>query len=377
MKLNSLVADLLFRSILILISFNSITYGNEKDKILFTEFSDQIFEKEEISYTIKFDDVDSSLTNISIWKWRIDLVNDYTGLPYSCLVEDSVLGLNESTFTFTLDSIQFHYLSEIYLDQKARHFAKGYIIVTALDSDNYEHSIALPITVIDDLSFEGCGCMWDEIFCPYIPDTLILNKNDSIHVRFDDQDGSGTIAEFWSFEIMLFSNEGQEIILGVDSSYNINEYIWEINIQTIPDNKFWIRDNNRNIMGFIRVFTIDSDDWEQATYHEVKFIDNELSDIQSEFYNNPNSFRLYNNYPNPFNSNTIIKYRIEKQSYVKLEIFNTIGQKIETLVDETQAANEYSIKWELIDNNTLPSGTYICRLKVDNQLMSTRMLYMK
>ena len=88
-------------------------------------------------------------------------------------------------------------------------------------------------------------------------------------------------------------------------------------------------------------------------------------------------FKLEQNYPNPFNSSTTIKYKIEKRSNVKIEIFNIIGQKIETLVDEVQMPNEYTIRWEVSDKTVLPSGLYFYQINVDNRIKSRRMIYIK
>jgi hypothetical protein len=88
-------------------------------------------------------------------------------------------------------------------------------------------------------------------------------------------------------------------------------------------------------------------------------------------------FELEQNYPNPFNSSTTIKYNISKNSYVKIEIFNTIGQKIETLVDEVQMPNDYTIRWNVSDKNALSSGLYFYQINVDNRIKSRRMIYIK
>ena len=73
----------------------------------------------------------------------------------------------------------------------------------------------------------------------------------------------------------------------------------------------------------------------------------------------PNTYDLSQNFPNPFNPSTTIRYTIPQKSKVILEIFNTFGQKVATLVDDTQSAGKYELIWKPTD---LPSGVYLYRL---------------
>ncbi len=73
----------------------------------------------------------------------------------------------------------------------------------------------------------------------------------------------------------------------------------------------------------------------------------------------PESFTLYQNFPNPFNPATIIRYAIPSESRVKLEIFNAIGQWVVTLVDEQRNAGNYEVEWKV----AVTSGLYFYRLE--------------
>ncbi len=72
------------------------------------------------------------------------------------------------------------------------------------------------------------------------------------------------------------------------------------------------------------------------------FIETEVNSL-SENQHAPKVFELYANYPNPFNPSTYLHYQIGSKSRVNLTIFNTLGQKIETLVNQEQAAGTYSV----------------------------------
>jgi probable HAF family extracellular repeat protein len=74
----------------------------------------------------------------------------------------------------------------------------------------------------------------------------------------------------------------------------------------------------------------------------------------------PTSYVLAQNYPNPFNPSTTISYQLPSQSNVKLEIFNTLGQKMAQLVNDQQQAGYYEQSWNA---SSYASGIYFYRLE--------------
>lgn len=73
----------------------------------------------------------------------------------------------------------------------------------------------------------------------------------------------------------------------------------------------------------------------------------------------PISFALKQNYPNPFNPSTTIQFAVATQAHVTLNVFDVLGRKVATLVDETLAAREYKVSFE---GSNLPNGIYFYRL---------------
>lgn len=73
----------------------------------------------------------------------------------------------------------------------------------------------------------------------------------------------------------------------------------------------------------------------------------------------PTSFGLAQNYPNPFNPSTVIEFSLPASSRAKLEVFNILGQKIETLVDRQMAAGTHRVEFNA---SRQPSGVYFYRL---------------
>jgi hypothetical protein len=82
----------------------------------------------------------------------------------------------------------------------------------------------------------------------------------------------------------------------------------------------------------------------------------ELSSAES---NLPTDYALSQNYPNPFNATTTINYQLPADGYVKLEAYNTLGQKVATLADSKQQAGYRSVIW---DASEFSSGIYFYKL---------------
>ncbi|MBN2410047.1 S8 family serine peptidase [candidate division KSB1 bacterium] len=82
-------------------------------------------------------------------------------------------------------------------------------------------------------------------------------------------------------------------------------------------------------------------------------------------------FQLNNNYPNPFNEKTTLKFTIPESGHVLIEIFNINGQRVNTLLDRLMPAGDFQLKWDGLDNfqNPVSSGLYLYRIRfADKQL---------
>jgi len=92
----------------------------------------------------------------------------------------------------------------------------------------------------------------------------------------------------------------------------------------------------------------------------------------------PTEFSLSQNFPNPFNSSSIIKYSIPISSHVTLKIFNTLGQELETLVNEEKNIGTYELNWDAASSSGgLPSGVYFYQLRAGSIVETKKMLYLK
>jgi glucuronoarabinoxylan endo-1,4-beta-xylanase len=88
----------------------------------------------------------------------------------------------------------------------------------------------------------------------------------------------------------------------------------------------------------------------------------------------PSSYELMNNYPNPFNPITAIGYQLSAVSDVKLKIYNVLGQKVATLVDERQQAGHHQVDW---DASRFPSGVYYYRLEASEFVEVKKMILLR
>jgi len=88
----------------------------------------------------------------------------------------------------------------------------------------------------------------------------------------------------------------------------------------------------------------------------------------------PGDFALYQNYPNPFNPGTTIRYDLPQDSRVHLVIFNTLGQKIVTLVNEDQKAGKHQFDWY---PQQLSSGIYIISINAGDFVENRKAIFMK
>jgi len=99
----------------------------------------------------------------------------------------------------------------------------------------------------------------------------------------------------------------------------------------------------------------------------------------------PSEFSLSQNFPNPFNSTTTIKYQIPSSGIdgnnvrVRLEIYNMLGQRVKELVNEVQEPKDHKVEWDGRNDYGIPvaSATYIYRLVAGNLIISKKMIYLK
>ena len=90
----------------------------------------------------------------------------------------------------------------------------------------------------------------------------------------------------------------------------------------------------------------------------------------------PRRFHLGQSYPNPFNPSTIIPYELATPAWVRLDVFNLLGQRVATLVDAEQSAGIYTVQWDAraASGHGVAAGVYLYRLTAGGSTATRRMV---
>jgi photosystem II stability/assembly factor-like uncharacterized protein len=93
---------------------------------------------------------------------------------------------------------------------------------------------------------------------------------------------------------------------------------------------------------------------------------------------NPKTFQLEQNFPNPFNPSTKIKYNISQPGFVQLKVYDVIGNELAILVNEEKPAGSYEVEFNSsVGSLQLASGIYFYRLQIGDFISSKKMILLK
>ncbi|MBK7380045.1 MAG: T9SS type A sorting domain-containing protein [Ignavibacteriales bacterium] len=95
----------------------------------------------------------------------------------------------------------------------------------------------------------------------------------------------------------------------------------------------------------------------------------DVSDTPTEL-----TYSLKQNFPNPFNPSTDIKFSIPQSEFVNLTVYNLIGQKVAVLINENKSAGNYSYRF---DASALPAGVYVAKISAGTFNKTIKMIYLK
>jgi len=88
----------------------------------------------------------------------------------------------------------------------------------------------------------------------------------------------------------------------------------------------------------------------------------------------PTEYKLNNNYPNPFNPSTIIRYSIPEVSFTSIKIYDALGKEVSSLVNESKSAGTYEVEFNA---SNLSSGIYYYTLQVGSFTQTKKMILIK
>lgn len=90
----------------------------------------------------------------------------------------------------------------------------------------------------------------------------------------------------------------------------------------------------------------------------------------------PAEFKLYQNFPNPFNPQTAIEFIVPQTSKISLKVFNLLGKEVAVLTDEIKQPGTYKVIFAAGEHG-LSSGVYIYQLKTDSFTETKKMIFTK
>lgn len=101
--------------------------------------------------------------------------------------------------------------------------------------------------------------------------------------------------------------------------------------------------------------------------------------LAHEFINLPVSASLESNYPNPFNSSTMIRYQVSRSGLVRLNVFDLMGQRIQLLINGYHSPGSYEVSWDGTNEQGSPvsTGMYLTKLEVGGFTEMKKMMLMK
>ncbi len=111
-----------------------------------------------------------------------------------------------------------------------------------------------------------------------------------------------------------------------------------------------------------------------AVINGVLYGDTTVVSVENIIAGMPINFELEQNFPNPFNPATKIRYEIPERSFVTLKVYDVLGNEVVTLVNEEKSAGDYEVEF---NGTSFPSGIYFYRLQADSYVKTKKMILLK
>ena len=140
----------------------------------------------------------------------------------------------------------------------------------------------------------------------------------------------------------------------------------------------WVNDNCETVSGCDWV--ADSVDYTAAFFNSMDdCIEACFLASNDEINQLPHAFNLYNNYPNPFNPVTTLRYDLPEDALVNITIYDIMGRIVRTLINSQQNAGFKSIQWNATNDagSPLSAGLYLYKIQADNFVETRKMVLLK
>ena len=270
-------------------------------------------------------------------------------------------------------------------------------VYLAMDNDN----LYIALDVIDDVfAYETTGNWWDwDSFQFFIG---LYDQRGRRHTSYGRGDEPDYSIVFLQNKLMHDTNGGATIYTPDDVNYHFEElggadYIVEAKIpfdsiafgedqifspvrgMKIPFDLYFHDNDGAEWEGNLAYSPNNTDlgwqnprEWTYTWIGDTTYTTTAIAENHDPFV--VREYSLSQNFPNPFNPTTAINFSIPKAGKVTIDIFNTLGQKLLTLVDEHKAAGRYTVE---LKGNKLPSGIYFYRMQAGDFSKIKKMMLVK
>jgi len=155
----------------------------------------------------------------------------------------------------------------------------------------------------------------------------------------------------------------------------------ESEIATVPATETVYYDGNITVgeVYYYRIAAVDSADNMSELSEQITVFTDTPTDARNSPTALPEEFELLQNYPNPFNPETTIRYSVPQATHVRLDIINTRGQMIRSLVNENKQPGTYNVIWDARTDLGVPaaSAVYIYRISTTEFSKGMKLILLK
>jgi len=198
--------------------------------------------------------------------------------------------------------------------------------------------------------------------------SMELSQNDSVKIENPDSNKIKLVSYGTAKDYDIELNYVKETGIGRFGDFNVQLTV-NTSHTVVPD---WINLTSTELMVLV-------DEGNNGTIDDTLFLLNKLTglgDDQGSLI--PTEFRLEQNYPNPFNPTTRIQYAIGSRQFVTLRVYDVLGNKIATLVNEEKSAGTYEVEFNTSSIKHFPSsGIYFYRLQAGSFVETKKMILIR
>jgi parallel beta-helix repeat protein len=172
------------------------------------------------------------------------------------------------------------------------------------------------------------------------------------------------------------TDDGNNQFLGNGLGNNLYELYNNNSLLIFAENNWWNTDNPDSVEARI-VHQVDNTAYGSVDYNP--FIQSDPSGIAEERLNNPQNFELYAAYPNPFNPETQISFKLGINTPVAINIFNVLGEYVNSILEKDLSVGFHKYFWDGRNyaGQKVSSGLYFYTIQIGNQIISNKIVLLR